>query len=99
MVACVQSGTGDQKSPRSSIEAFSLRVEETGRHQPRREALPEMLDLDGAAFDAAFDQAEGDGMAEMRAPITAGHIAEAALATGGSLDGMRADGNRRGAVH
>src|SRR5688500_2589386 len=98
IVARDHSGTGDQKSPRSSIEAFSLRVEEAWWHQARAEAVAEMLELDRAALRPAFDQADGDGMAEMRARIAAGHVAEAALAARDTLDRMRADGDRRGAV-
>src|SRR6185503_17707019 len=98
MLARDQSGTGDQKSPRSSIEAFSLRIEETRWYQARLEALPEMLELDRATLHPAFDQAEGNGMTEMRARIAAGHIAEAAFAAGDTLERVRADWDRRRAL-
>src|SRR4029453_16610264 len=99
ILACDQSGTGDQKSPRSSIEAFSLRIEKAGRYQACAEALAEMLDLNRAALYSALDQAEGDGMAEMRAVKTAGTIADAAIAASLLLDRVRADGDRRYALN
>src|SRR6185436_16292229 len=64
----------------------------------RLDGLPEMLELDRATLRPAFDQAESDGMAEMRARIAAGHIAEAALAARDAFDRVGSDGDRRRAI-
>src|SRR5262245_43979506 len=88
MLARPQSGTGDQKSPRSAIEAHSLGIEEAGRHQLASEAPPEVIERDAAAraLEAAFDQPHRDRMTEMGAPIAAGDVADAARAPAGGFD-------------
>src|SRR5882724_4769610 len=95
-----QSGTGDQKSPRSGIEAHSLGIEKARRHEPPFEALAEMLEIDEfvSALEAAFDEAEGDRVPEMSAQVAAGDISDAALSPCGTLDRMGTGRNRRASV-